>query len=116
MPNRKRGETVPCPRYSGDEAEEYGFGRLRGQELDEFEEHLLLCETCRERVTDLDTFVQEFRAAASMLPSAGGEQNPESGRSGERESPLTGSSIPGLGFLLGILTLGVYLLGRLCAR
>jgi hypothetical protein len=44
------------------------MNRLRGQALDTLEEHLLVCEKCRRRLTDTETFLGDLRAEASAGP------------------------------------------------
>lgn len=48
-----------------DAAEAYILERLPAAELDEFEEHLLICSDCQERVRESDQFVRSIRAAFS---------------------------------------------------
>ncbi len=55
---------------SEDDLEEYVFGRLEGDTLDEVEEHLLLCEDCRRRLTETENFVASTRAAARKMVGA----------------------------------------------
>jgi len=50
-----------------DDLERYSMGELAGEECVRLEEHLLLCETCRQRVREQDLFVQSMRHAASEL-------------------------------------------------
>lgn len=53
-----------------DEIEEFVFGRLKGAELEEFEEHLLVCEQCRRRLTETENFVASTRAATRKILGA----------------------------------------------
>lgn len=48
-------------------AEQYVLHRMPQTELVAFEEHLLVCEQCREAVEITDEFVQVFRLAATSL-------------------------------------------------
>ena len=41
--------------------EEYSFGRLHGRDCGEVEEHLMLCEPCRESLAGLETFIQSMK-------------------------------------------------------
>jgi len=41
--------------------EEYALGRLLEPELASLEEHLLLCDECRERLRAVDEFIQMLR-------------------------------------------------------
>lgn len=53
-----------------DDLEEFVFGRLRDGALDEIEEHLLICEGCRRRLTETENFVASTRAAARKMLGA----------------------------------------------
>jgi hypothetical protein len=44
--------------------EQYSMGRLGGSELREFEEHMLMCEVCQDRLALEDAFTQGIRSAA----------------------------------------------------
>jgi anti-sigma factor RsiW len=55
---------------SEDELEEFVFGRLDGAALDDLEEHLLICEACRRRLTETENFVASTRAAARKMLGA----------------------------------------------
>lgn len=56
--------------HVADEAlEQYHFGRLSSVENDQVEDHLLICESCRRRLDETESFVRTLREAAS--PSAG---------------------------------------------
>ncbi len=48
-----------------DLAETYVLRRLKAMELDEFEEHLLICMDCQDRVRESEAFIQSLRAAFS---------------------------------------------------
>ncbi len=43
--------------------ESYSMNKLDGEQLDVFEEHLLICAECQDRVTDTDSFVRGMRSA-----------------------------------------------------
>lgn len=47
--------------------EEYVLERLAGQELDEFEEHLLVCELCQDRLAEADGYVAAMKSATGRL-------------------------------------------------
>jgi hypothetical protein len=47
-----------------DIVERYSMGRLGGSELQEFEEHMLICEICQDRLALEDAFTQGIRSAA----------------------------------------------------
>jgi len=50
--------------------ERYSMGQLRGPENDAFEEHLLICEQCRDAVASMDSYVGAMRTAAGELRRA----------------------------------------------
>jgi hypothetical protein len=50
--------------------EEYSMGRLAGLEMEEFEEHLLICTQCQDRLAFTDRFVGGIRSAALELRQA----------------------------------------------
>jgi hypothetical protein len=50
-----------------DVIERYSMGRLSDPALSEFEEHLLVCEHCRARLTREDDFTSGIRAAAGEV-------------------------------------------------
>lgn len=51
--------------------EEYALGRLQEPALALLEEHLLICEDCRERLQITDEFVLALRDTALMAQAAG---------------------------------------------
>ncbi len=53
-----------------DELEEFVFGRLEGGALDRLEEHLLLCDSCRKRLSETENFVASTRAASRKMLGA----------------------------------------------
>jgi hypothetical protein len=53
------------PHPSEELLEEYFFHRLEEARLAEIEEHLLICEVCRNAVRDLDVFIPSMKAAAA---------------------------------------------------
>jgi hypothetical protein len=55
---------------SEDDLEEFVFGRLDGDALEEVEEHLLACETCRKRLAETETFIASTRAATRKMLGA----------------------------------------------
>ena len=50
--------------------ERYAMGRLPHNSLARFEEHLLLCESCQDRVTLTDAYVKGMRLALQELAPA----------------------------------------------
>jgi len=58
--------TKRFPTHPSDELlEEYFFHRLEEARLAEVEEHLLICEACRNAVRELDAFIPSMKAAAA---------------------------------------------------
>lgn len=57
------------PEYhlTDDEIEGYSMGALSGAELDRGEEHLLICESCRQRVGESDAYVAAMKRASERL-------------------------------------------------
>jgi hypothetical protein len=52
---------------SEDAFEAYSLGRLREPECGQFEEHLLVCALCQERLTETDQYARSLRTAAVEL-------------------------------------------------
>lgn len=50
--------------------ERYVMGTLSDAAAVEAEQHLLICERCRQRVTDSDNYIQAMRSAAATMPAA----------------------------------------------
>jgi len=48
--------------------EEYALGRLRGPELEQFEEHLLVCAQCQDGLAETDEFIADMKQAAGNAP------------------------------------------------
>ncbi len=58
------------PRYehaSEDELEAYALGYLSEGELAPFEEHLLICPECQQRLSQTEAFIRALRAAAARI-------------------------------------------------
>lgn len=47
--------------------EQYALGKLAGDELGQVEEHLLVCETCRDRLAELDADIRAIREVTGYL-------------------------------------------------
>jgi anti-sigma factor ChrR (cupin superfamily) len=47
--------------------EEYALGILPAEAIPEFEQHLLICHDCQDRVAEMDAEVQGMQAAAREL-------------------------------------------------
>jgi len=67
---------------SDDELELYSLGRLREPRLSFLEEHLLICEECRRRMTNTDEYVAAMRLALTEMEKedAGTEETAPSRR------------------------------------
>jgi len=50
-----------------EEIERYSLGSIPGDDLPRLEEHLLLCESCRHRITESDVYVASMRQAGRKL-------------------------------------------------
>jgi len=62
---------VESDRHFDDEASErYSMGTLSGEEAEQIEQHLLVCEACRRRVAASDTYVAAMRRAAEKVRRA----------------------------------------------
>lgn len=55
----------PESHVAEEDLERYSMGELLEAECARFEEHLLLCESCRERVRQQDLFVRSMKHAAA---------------------------------------------------
>ena len=55
---------------SQDLIERYAMGKLSEQDEGPVEEHLLLCESCRRQVEEMDDFLRGFRLATARLDSS----------------------------------------------
>ncbi|MFN7997682.1 MAG: hypothetical protein U0Q18_28950 [Bryobacteraceae bacterium] len=51
--------------------ERYAMNQLTGEENNSFEEHLLLCHTCQNRVTRSDEYLVAVRTAIRMIRKLG---------------------------------------------
>jgi anti-sigma factor RsiW len=90
-----------CSNFCDDRLDLYALGRLPDVETTEVEEHLLLCETCRDRLSETDRFIAALRYAAAVfncrLTPVTGSQ-PAMGRS--THVPALASSLPFAAFVL----------------
>ena len=55
------------PHLAEDTLEMYSMGRLSETEIDNVEDHLLICPVCQDRLTETDQFVHAIRSAARKL-------------------------------------------------
>src|SRR5215469_14142298 len=59
---------IDADRHLADDAiESYIMGSLEEDALDEAEQHLLICETCRERMVQWDCYIRAMKAASRHL-------------------------------------------------
>jgi hypothetical protein len=107
-------------RVHDDTVENFALGRLKGNSLTRFEQHLLLCAECQERVEQADVYVAVMRTTLQALRAekAEAERRREPRRacrrkvqvkmSGARrlvEAHATDMSKSGLGLMLGMKVL-----------
>jgi hypothetical protein len=52
---------------SNDLLERYAMGKLTDPDLEQVEEHLFVCDSCRTRLAETDAFVSAMRAALHQL-------------------------------------------------
>ena len=50
-----------------EQIEQYAMGKLRGDECDQVEEHLLICASCQDALEKADTFLTHIRVAGKRL-------------------------------------------------
>ncbi|MDX2153054.1 MAG: hypothetical protein SFV54_20085 [Bryobacteraceae bacterium] len=57
------GGSIPPFRWCGDDEalERYALGRVSGEMLDQFDDHLLVCFSCQDKVADLDDQIGHIR-------------------------------------------------------
>ena len=53
--------------FDEEASERYSMGTLSGEEAEQIEEHLLICEACRRSVSKSDTYVAAMRRAAAQV-------------------------------------------------
>lgn len=56
-----------CDYIEGDDLELYALDRLAEPDAAPVEEHLLVCEECRERLTECNAYVRAMRGALAAL-------------------------------------------------
>jgi hypothetical protein len=69
-----------------DELERFSLGQASVEEMERFEEHMLICENCRERFEESERYVLAMRAASAELCRE--EVNKQSQRSWPRLLPM----------------------------
>jgi len=63
-----------------DEMERYSMGDAPQERVVQIEEHLLICESCRQRATQSDAYVAAMRRAAAELRRQQGKLKPSNAR------------------------------------
>jgi hypothetical protein len=58
--------------------DEFVMEMLSEQDCARWEEHLLICTTCQDRVAEADEYVGLMKSAAAAISDPGSEQNPRS--------------------------------------
>ncbi len=76
-----------CP-CSPEVAEAYAMERLAADKVEAFENHLLICPDCQDRVADADAFIWSIRAALSA------ETHANRPRARSRKSRIIGGQSP----------------------
>lgn len=64
----------PDCHFDDDAFERYSLETASDEEAGQIEEHLLICEACRRRVTESDAYVTAMRRAAARVRRAGNQQ------------------------------------------
>jgi anti-sigma factor RsiW len=60
------------PHFKNDTLEKYALGRLPDARTASVEEHLLLCGTCREILSEVDALIEALRLTAPVTMTASG--------------------------------------------
>jgi hypothetical protein len=58
------------PHLEESDLEEYSLGRLPGSRLEVFEEHFLACNTCQDRLLEMEAYVNAIRSVSPKLREA----------------------------------------------
>ena len=53
--------------FDEEASERYSMGTFSDEEAEQIEDHLLVCEACRRRVAESDTYVAAMRRAAARV-------------------------------------------------
>ena len=81
------------------ELEQYSMGTLSGASLETFEEHLLACDSCQDRLLEMEAYVNAMRSASPKLRKA---RRPFWATSFQWPRPAWG-----VAFAMGVVALGV---------
>jgi hypothetical protein len=106
---------------SNDLLERYAMGKLTEPHLEQVEEHLFVCESCRTRLAEVDAFVSATRAALRQLREVPldithhTDDGPirllvEPTESGEWHATFTGQELQGAQRFAGVAEANDYLL------
>ena len=60
------------PHLEEAELEQYAMGSLPGERTESFEEHLLVCEQCQDRLLEMETYINAVRSVSPKLRAAPG--------------------------------------------
>lgn len=60
-------EVMEKDHISEEALERYSLGKMNEPEAEAFEEHLLLCADCQDRLQEVDEFISAFRVAAGSM-------------------------------------------------
>jgi anti-sigma factor RsiW len=60
------------PHFKNDTLEKYALGRLPDSRTASVEEHLLLCGACREKLSEVDAFIELLRLGAPKVMAVSG--------------------------------------------
>lgn len=71
--------------------EEYAFGRVQGAKLEEVEDHLFQCDSCRSRLEEAESYVRAFKMAAGRVRR---DRKANRGASGAWQDWLRGWATP----------------------
>jgi Putative zinc-finger len=82
-----------------EDIERYSLGELPEELTDSFEEHLLLCESCRDQVQEHDDFVRSMQLAGNQIRNAAAAHRPE-GRARHWVFLLAAASLVAMAVLL----------------
>jgi anti-sigma factor RsiW len=92
---------------TGDQLDEYTLGQMDEPELEEFEQHLLLCPKCQEALALNDAYWMSMREAARQLRRpAGAAARPWFDRLLETPKPLWALGLAVLGLLVAVALTG----------
>lgn len=91
-----------------EQIEKYSLGDLSEEESSRFEEHLLVCESCQNRVTESDNYVSTMQSASARVR--------REGRSGEKRRWLAARWVPKVAAVAAVLFLAAVGLERAARR